>query len=175
MHRGSWRVGKQIKAEQVRVVDEDGKQLGVFSLHQALKIAEEKGLDLVEIVPDANPPVCKIVDFGKFLYEQKKREKEAKKKHKVIEVKEMYFSPTIQEHDITIKVRKIKEWLSDSSKVKISVRGVGREGMHAEVMNSVMSKILSSIEDFGIVEKQPYKEGRNLVCVVAPNPKKVKS
>lgn len=164
-----WRVGRQIKAPEVRVIDENGKQIGILPLNEALKIAEEKGLDLVEIVPNANPPVCKIVDYGKFLYEQKKKEKEAKKKQKTVEVKEMYFSPTIQEHDIEIKVKKIKEWLSDSSKVKVVVRGIGRERMHEEVLQSVMNKILSMLQDSGKVEKQPYKEGRNLACIVSPS------
>lgn len=175
MQKSFWRVGRQIKANQVRVIDENGKQVGVLDLNQALKMAEERGLDLVEISPDANPPVCKITDFGKFLYEQRKREKESKKKQKVIEVKEMQFSPTIQEHDIEIKVKKMKEWLSDSSKVKVVVRGVGREGMHQEVMKSVMDKVIQLISDYAIVEKLPYKEGRNLVCILAPDPKKKKS
>lgn len=175
MHKGSWRVGRQIRAEQVRVIDEEGRQIGVFPIYQALELAEEKGLDLVEVAPDADPPVCKIVDFGKFLYEQKKKEKEAKKKQKVIEVKEIQFSPTIQDHDIEIKVKKIKEWLSDSSKVKINIRGVGREGMHEEVLRSVMDKVITAIGDVGVLEKQPYKEGRNLVCIVAPNPKRRKA
>lgn len=175
MQKNFWRVGRQIKANQVRVIDENGKQVGVLDLNQALKMAEERGLDLVEISPDANPPVCKITDFGKFLYEQRKREKESKKKQKVIEVKEMQFSPTIQEHDIEIKVKKMKEWLSDSSKVKVVVRGVGREGMHQEVMKSVMDKVIQLISDYAIVEKLPYKEGRNLVCILAPDPKKKKS
>ncbi len=175
MQKNFWRVGRQIKANQVRVIDENGKQVGVLDLNQALKMAEERGLDLVEISPDANPPVCKITDFGKFLYEQRKREKESKKKQKVIEVKEMQFSPTIQEHDIEIKVKKMKEWLSDSSKVKVVVRGVGREGMHQEVMKSVIDKVIQLISDYAIVEKLPYKEGRNLVCILAPDPKKKKS
>lgn len=174
MQKSFWRVGRQIRAEQVRVIEENGKQLGVLPLYQALKIAEERGLDLVEIVPDANPPVCKITDLGKFLYEQRKREKESKKKQKIIEVKEMQFSPTIQDHDIEIKVKKMKEWLSDSSKVKVVVRGIGREGMHQEVMRAVMDKVISAVGDCAIVEKQPYKEGRNLVCILAQDPKKKK-
>ncbi len=168
MQKRFWRVGRHIKAEVVRVIDENGKQLGIFPLNQALQIAESKGLDLVEIVPDADPPVCRIVDFGKFMYEQKKKEKEMRKAQKEIEVKEMRFSPTIQDRDIDIKVRKIEEWLTeDSSKVKVVVLGKGREALHEEVLMKTMEKVIRNLEGVVQIEKPPYKEGRNLVAVIS--------
>jgi translation initiation factor IF-3 len=167
-----YRVGRRIKAKQVRVIGEDGKQIGILPLEEALKIAEEKGLDLVEIVPNADPPVCKIVDFGKFLYEQKKKEKEIKKSQKVIEVKEMQFSPTIQDHDIEIKAKKITEWMKEGEvKVKLVVRGKGREALHDEVMRKVIDKVTQYLSDSAQFEKPPYKEGRNLVAIIIPKRK----
>jgi translation initiation factor IF-3 len=167
-----YRVGRNIKAKQVRVIGEDGKQIGILPLEEALKIAEEKGLDLVEIVPNADPPVCKIVDFGKFLYEQKKKEKEIKKSQKIIEVKEMQFSPTIQDHDIEIKAKKIIEWMKEGEvKVKLVVKGKGREALHDEVMRKVIDKVMQYLSDSAQFEKPPYKEGRNLVAIITPKRK----
>ncbi len=169
MQKRFWRVGRQIKASEVRVIDENGKQIGILPLHEAIKIAEERGLDLVEVAPDANPPVCKIVDFGKFLYEQKKREKEMRKSQKVIEVKEMRFSPKIQEHDIQIKARKIREWLGENnSRVKIVVRGKGREALHEEVLRATINRVMSYLVDIAEMEKPPCKEGRDIVVIVVP-------
>jgi translation initiation factor IF-3 len=172
MQKRFWRVGRYIKADKVRVIDEDGKQIGILPLSEALRIAEEKGLDLVEIAPDADPPVCKIVDFGKFLYEQKKKEKEIRKSQKTIEVKEMQFSPKIQEHDIEIKARKIREWMTENStRVKLVVKAKGREALHQEVMKSVIDKVMKHLEDIAELEKPPYKEGRNIVAIAAPKRK----
>lgn len=162
-----WRVGRRIKAGKVRVIGEDGKQIGVLPIEEALRLAEEKGLDLVEIVPDADPPVCKIVDFGRFLYEQKKKEKEIKKGQKSVEIKEMRFSPKIQEHDIEIKVKKIKEWLlEEDAKVKIVVKAKGREALYEDVMKQVIDKVMNHLGDVAEFEKPPYKEGRNLSAII---------
>ncbi len=172
MQKRFWRVGRQIRAEKVRVIDEDGKQVGIMSLRDALQLADEKGLDLVEIVPNADPPVCKITDFGKFLYEQKKKEKEMRKSQKQVEVKEMRFSPKIQEHDIEIKAKKIREWLEeDSARVKLIVRGKGREALHEEVMKSIIDKVMNHLDDIAVLEKPPRREGRNLVAIAIPKKK----
>lgn len=127
-----YRVNKQIKAKEVRLIDENGKQIGIVPLQEALRIASEKGLDLVEVAPQANPPVCKILDYGKFLYELKKKEKEARKKQRehAIDVKDMMLSVRIDEHDLKVKLKHMREFLMDGDKVRVRIRFRGREHLH---------------------------------------------
>ncbi len=133
-----------------------------------MKIAEEKELDLVMISPNANPPVCRIMDFGKFIYEQSKKEKEAKKKQKIVNIKEIRFSPTIEEHDIGIKANNARKFLVDGDKVKVTVRFRGREADYSHIGAKILEKFLAKVEDVCIVEKPAKLEGRNMTMVLAP-------
>ena len=140
-----YRVNKQIKAKEVRLIDENGKQIGIVPLQEALRIASEKGLDLVEVAPQANPPVCKILDYGKFLYELKKKEKEARKKQRehAIDVKDMMLSVRIDEHDLKVKLKHMREFLMDGDKVRVRIRFRGREHLHPELGDTFPSPSLA--------------------------------
>jgi len=146
----------------------DGKQIGIMSAKEALKIAMEKQLDLVKIAPQAKPPVCKIMDYGKYKYEQSKREKEAKKKQKIIEVKEIRMSPVIEEHDFNVKLNHAKRFLEDGDKVKVTVKFRGRESMHVQIAEDLLHRFAESLRDQGIVEKSPRMEGKNMIMVITP-------
>ncbi|MBU5590629.1 translation initiation factor IF-3 [Clostridium sp. MSJ-4] len=161
-------VNENIREKEIRVVSDDGGQLGIMTSRDALALAEEKELDLVMISPNAKPPVCKIMDFGKYIYEQSKKEKEAKKKQKVINIKEIRFSPTIEEHDITIKAKNAKKFLLDGDKVKVTVRFRGREADYAHVGKKILDTFLEKMEDICVVEKPAKLEGRNMTMVLAP-------
>jgi len=161
-------INEQIKDKEVRVIDENGVQLGIMSAKEALKIAEEKKLDLVKIAPQAVPPVCKIMDYGKYKFELAKKEKEAKKNQKVINVKEIRLTTTIEEHDFNVKVKNAIRFLQDGDKVKVTVRFRGRELMHAELGEELLNKFGSMIEQYGLIEKKPKLEGRNMSIVVSP-------
>jgi translation initiation factor IF-3 len=158
----------EIRAEKVRCIGEDGTQYGIISRDEALDIAEEKGLDLVLIAPNANPPVCKIMDFGKFKYQQEKKKKEAKKKQTKIEVKEIKLSVKIAQNDIDYKVKHAREFLEKGKHVKFRVFLRGREMAHPEAGIEVLNKITPLIEDIGIVEKKPHIEGRYVNMTVVP-------
>ena len=158
----------QIRSKEVRVVGSDGEPLGVISSNEAKKIAEEKDLDLVMISPNAKPPVCKIMDFGKFVYEKSKKEKEAKKKQKVVSLKEIRVSLTIEEHDIDIKARKARKFLLDGDKVKITVRFRGREMELGHMGQKILMNFISKLEDVCLVEKNTKREGRNMTVVLGP-------
>lgn len=161
-------VNEEIRHKEVRLIADDGSQLGVVLTKEALKLAEEKVLDLVMISPNANPPVCKIMDLGKFIYEQSKKEKDAKKKQKVINIKEVRCSPTIEEHDITIKANNAKRFLEDGDKVKITVRFRGREAVYSESGTVIIKKFISLLEDVSVIEKPARLEGRNMILILAP-------
>ncbi len=163
----SVRVNDAIKANEVRLISSDGNLIGIVSIREALDIAEKSNLDLVEISPNANPPVCKIIDYGKYNYEQQKREKINKKKQHVITVKEVRFRPHTDTHDLETKARKIREFLVDGDKVKISVMFRGREMAHQEMGMDTLQKVISLLEDVVKIEKEPKQEGRYLTAYLA--------
>ncbi len=149
----------------MRVIGHDGKHLGIMKTRDAIKIAYEVGLDLVEVDPNANPPVCKILDYGKFKYEEQKKEKEAKKKQQG-EVREITMSPRISEHDLDVKLKKVREFLSSGNKVRIKIMFRGREMAHPEWGTELFEKIKSKLEGEAIVESQPKVEGRDLTFIL---------
>lgn len=159
---------ESIREKEIRVIDADGSQLGIISTKEAQKIADEKELDLVMISPTANPPVCKIMDLGKYIYEQSKKEKEAKKKQKVTVIKEIRCSLTIEENDITIKAKNARKFLLDGDKVKITVRFRGREAELGHIGRKILDNFVSKLEDVCIVEKPAKQEGRNMTMVLGP-------
>jgi len=164
-------VNRQIRVREVRVIDEEGNQLGVLPTEEALLNAEGKGLDLVEIAPTAQPPVCRIIDYGKFLYDEKKKAAEAKKKQKQIVVKEIKLRPKIEEHDFQVKKRHIEEFLSDGDKVKITVRFRGREIVHPEMAQKLLQRIATEVVQKGKIERAPSMEARTMVMLLTPNKK----
>ena len=157
-----------IHRPEVRVINPEGKQLGIYPIHQALSIAAELGLDLVEINPKANPPVCRIMDFGKFKYEQKKQANLARKRQKVIEIKEVKMRPKTDDHDFNFKVKHIVRFLNEGNKAKVTIRFRGREIAHPETASRILERVIEEIGDLAVVE-QPYKmEGRTMTMVLAP-------
>ena len=161
-------INDEIKAKEVRLIDVDGNQLGVVSIKEALAKSEEKNLDLVEISPQAKPPVCKIMDYGKYRFEQAKREKETKKNQKVVNIKEVKMSPSIDVHDFNTKVNQALKFLKSGDKVKITVKFRGRELHHTALGQDVLARVAEALAEVGNVEKQAKLEGRNMAMVVAP-------
>ncbi|WP_459836428.1 translation initiation factor IF-3 [Clostridium carnis] len=159
---------ENIREKELRVIDSDGSQLGVITTVEAQKIADEKELDLVMISPTANPPVCKIMDLGKYIYEQSKKEKEAKKNQKITVIKEIRCSLTIEENDIAIKAKNARKFLLDGDKVKITVRFKGREAQLGHMGKKILENFVSKLEDVCIVEKPAKQEGRNMTIMVGP-------
>jgi len=155
-------INEQIRDKEVRVVGEDGEQLGIMSSRDAMKLAEEAGLDLVKIAPTAKPPVCKIVDYGKFKYEQTRKEKEAKKKQKVIEIKEIRLSPNIDTNDLNTKMNAARKFLSKGDKVKITLRFRGREMAHMANSKHILDDFAKELSDIAVIEKAPKVEGRSM-------------
>lgn len=155
-------INEQIRDKEVRLIGEDGEQLGVMSAREAQKLAEEAGLDLVKIAPTAKPPVCKIVDYGKFKYEQARKEKEAKKKQKIIEIKEIRLSPNIDTNDLNTKVNAARKFLTKGDKVKITLRFRGREMAHMNNSKHILDDFAASLSDIAVVEKAPKVEGRSM-------------
>jgi len=164
------RVNHRIRVPEVRVVGEDGSNLGVLATEDALRRAQEKGLDLVEVNPKANPPVCKILDFGKYKYEEKKRQREAKRKQTVVEVKEIKVRPKTDDHDIDVKVRAVRKFLEAGNKVKVTCRFRGREIMHPQRAEMQLVLIVSKVEDLANVEQRPMMEARTMAVLLAPKP-----
>jgi len=158
----------QIRDNSVRVIADDGEQLGVMSSREALQIAEEKGLDLVKVSPQADPPVCKIMDYGKYRFEQSKKQKEAKKNQKIVELKEMRLSATIDKHDLEVKAKNVGKFLAAGDKVKVSIRFKGRQMTHTEKGLQVMDEFFAMVEDNAIVEKRAKLEGRSMFMILAP-------
>ena len=153
----------------MRVIDADGKQLGILPRQEALRLAEERELDLVEVAPNANPPVVKLLDFGKYQYEKAKREREARKARKDIEVKEIRLRPKTGEHDIAFKIRQARSFLEDGAKVKVRVRFRGREITHPEVARAQMERIANELSDVSVVEQRPGFEGRTILMILGPS------
>ena len=161
-------INEEIRDREVRVIDQNGEQLGVMATAAALSLAEERQLDLVKIAPGAHPPVCKLMDFGKYRFEQSKRDREIRKNQKVITVKEVRLSATIDTHDIEVKSRMAQKFLSEGNKVKVSIRFRGRQITHAEIGTDVMEAFAKAVADVGVVERKPATEGRNMTMIVAP-------
>jgi len=165
------RINDRIRAREIRVIDENGEQLGVLPPFEALKIARERGLDLVEISPNAIPPVCRIQDYGKFLYERDKSDRAARKKQKIITIKEVKFSVTVDEHDYQTKKNQAVRFLHEGDKVKASLRFRGRQMAHRELGYQIVNRLIQDIGDAGIVEFMPRMEGTTLHAILAPSKK----
>jgi translation initiation factor IF-3 len=161
-------INDEIRDPQVRLVDADGSQLGIMPIKEAKQISIDKNLDLVKIAPQANPPVCKIMDYGKFRFEQAKREKEARKNQKVIEMKEIRLSLNIDVGDFNTKVNHAMRFLQDANKLKVSIRFRGRQMAHPEIGHEVMQRFASAVEQLGAVEKPSKLEGRQMLMFIAP-------
>ncbi|MCE0722345.1 MULTISPECIES: translation initiation factor IF-3 [Legionella] len=162
------RINEQINVPEVRLIDVDGNQAGIVSTREALRAAEESGLDLVEISPTAKPPVCRIMDYGKFLFELSKKQNEAKKKQKQIQVKELKFRPTTEDGDYQVKLRNLIRFLNHGDKVKITLRFRGREMAHQELGMKILERLQQDTAEFAVVEQQAKREGRQLLMVLSP-------
>ena len=165
-------INEQIRDKELRVIDSDGTQLGIMSLRQAMEIAEKKNLDLVKIAPQANPPVCKIIDYGKYRFEQAKREKEARKNQRVVEIKEVRLSLNIDTHDFETKRNHALRFISEGNKVKVSIRFRGREMGHPELGQEIMQRFAGAMSEVANVEKPAKLEGRTMLMFLAPKPAK---
>jgi translation initiation factor IF-3 len=162
------RVNGRIRAPEIRLIGPDGQNVGVVKPERALELAEQVGLDLVEISPNATPPVCKIMDFGKYKYETQKREAEAKKKQKTIEVKEVKFRPNTDTHDYDVKMRNVTRFLEAGDKVKVTLRFRGREMAHQNLGRELLERVAEDVKDLGKVENMPKMEGRQMVMMIGP-------
>ena len=166
-HRGP-RSNYRITSKEVQVITSDGKNLGVLNLNEAISKAKNENLDLIEIAPNANPPVCKIMDMGKFKYDQQKKANKAKKKQKKIELKEIKLRPVTEVHDYTFKIKNAQKFLSKGDKVKFTIKFKGRELQHSHLGNELMERIKQDMQEIGRVELQPKFEGRQMIMVVQP-------
>ena len=162
------RINEEIRARDVRVVDPESNQLGIMPLRDALRLAEEKQLDLVEIAPQAKPPVCRIMDFGKHKYEQSKRDKETKKKQRIISVKEVKMRPNIEDHDFDVKSKNAARFLKDGDKVKATITFRGREIVHPSLGQQLLVKLAEEMKELANVERYPKLEGKNMIMILAP-------
>ena len=162
------RTNEQITASEVRVISSTGKQLGIISIREALIHAEDEGFDLVEVSPDATPPVCKIIDYGKLKYKEQKSKKEAKKKQKTIEVKEIKMRPGINKHDYDVKIKALSKFIGGGNKVKVSMRFRGREMEHQNIGMDLLNKITEQVSSYAKVEAPPKLEGKQIMMVLVP-------
>lgn len=163
-----WRINEEIRVREVRLIDENGDQIGIVPTREALEMAMDRGLDLVEIAPGAKPPVCRLMDYGKFRYEQSKRDKEARKKQKVITVKEVKMRPRIEDHDFMVKARHARKFLEAGDKVKVTIMFRGREISHADLGRDLCSKFADELKNVALVEKDPKVEGKNMIMILTP-------
>ena len=164
------RINERIRVREIRVIDETGQQLGIMPPAQALAVARQKGLDLVEVSPTAVPPVCRIMDFGRFQYLEQKRARQARKHQKIIEVKEIKFRPKVDEHDYQFKKKHIERFLQEGDKVKATVFFRGREIAHPEIGRRILERLIGDLSEIGIAESDPQKEGNQLHTILAPKP-----
>jgi translation initiation factor IF-3 len=166
-------INEEIRDKEVRVIDSDGTQLGILPIEEALQLSIDRKLDLVKVAPQAKPPVCKIMDYGKYRYDLQKKEKEARKKQKqnIVELKEIRLSTFIEEHDLMVKANNAAKFLKEGDKVKVSLRFRGRERDHVDVGQRVMQRFAEAISDAGNVERAPLLEGRSLIMILAPKVK----
>lgn len=162
------RVNERINSPEIRLIGADGGNVGVVTPARGMELAEAAGLDLVEISPNAKPPVCKVMDFGKFKYEQQKRESEARKKQKTIEVKEVKFRPNTDTHDFDVKMRNVLKFLENGDKVKVTLRFRGREMAHLNLGRNLLERVAAAVGDAGKVESMPKMEGRQMIMMVGP-------
>ncbi len=162
------RVNERIRIREVRLIDEEGQQLGIVPTFQALQTARERGLDLVEVAPNAMPPVCRIMDWGKERYEQSRKERESRRNSKAITIKEIRLKPKTDDHDLDTKTRKAKEFLQDGDKVKLTVLFRGRENLHPEVGRALLDRMLDQLGPLAVIESTPRLEGRNMTAMLAP-------
>ena len=170
--RESLRINEEIRIREVRVTGADGESLGIMLTRDALRMAEEQHLDLVEVAPKAKPPVCRIMDFGKYRYEQQKREKEARKKQKVITIKEVKLRPNIEQHDFDVKLKNALRFVQEGNKVKVTIMFRGRELSHPELGRELLDKIADQLKDMVSVERTAKLEGKNMTMILAPKPQK---
>ena len=166
----SQRVNEQIRVREVRLISQDGAQLGILPVNEALNIAREKGLDLVEVAPNAKPPVCRIMDYSKWKYEQSKRQKEARKRQKAQDMKEVKMRPAIDDHDFNVKARAARRFLEQGDKVKATIMFRGRDLAHVSLGQKVLERLLESVKDVCQVERAPRMEGRNMTMILVPKP-----
>ena len=166
------RINERIQVREVRLIDDQGNQRGIVPTAEALAIARQVGLDLVEVSPNANPPVCKLLDFGKYRFEQEKKLRESKKKQKLMKLKEIRMQPKIEEHDLSFKTKHIQEFLGEGFKVKVTIRFRGRELAHTELGRNVLDKVLEALGDSFVVDKSPQMEGRMMSMFLSPKSKK---
>jgi translation initiation factor IF-3 len=157
-----------VRAREVRLVSETGEQLGVFSSRDALRLAQERGFDLVEVAPTARPPVCRIMDFGKYKYEQSKRDRETRKKQKVVTIKEVKMRPNIEDHDFDVRQRQTEQFLREGDKIKATIMFRGREVVHSQLGKDVLDRLLETVKDLCIVERPAKLEGKNMIMILAP-------
>ena len=165
--KDSLRINDEIRAREVRVVSDTNEQLGIMLLRDALRMAGEQQLDLVEVAPTAKPPVCRIMDFGKFKYEQQKRDKEAKKKQKVFTLKEVKLRPNIEDHDFEVKKKNAQRFLEDGDKVKVTIMFRGRELSHPELGRQILVRMAADLKDIANVERDAKLEGKNMIMILA--------
>ncbi len=166
------RINEEIRAREVRVVADEGEQLGIMSGRDALNLALERHMDLVEIAPNAKPPVCRIMDYGKYRYEQQKREKEARKKQKTFDIKEVKLRPGIEDHDFDVKFKNAVRFLEDGDKVKVTIMFRGRELSHPELGEVLLTKMAKQLEDLAVIERAAKLEGKNMIMIVSPKANK---
>jgi translation initiation factor IF-3 len=163
-----YRTNERIFAPTLRVLDSLGKQIGVLGKFEALKVAREKGFDLVEVAPMAKPPVAKIIDFKKFLYQEAKKKKEGKKKSKVSETKELRLGPFMDDHDLQVMIRRAKDFLNDNDKVKLVLKFIGRQIAHPEFGQKIIQKVIVSLSSISKIEREPHFEGKQLIAILSP-------
>lgn len=168
IRKNDYQINEEIRDREVRLIDSDGSVLGIMSAKEALKIATEKDLDLVKIAPQATPPVCKLMDYGKYMFELAKKEKEARKNQKTVNIKEVWVKPNIEEHDFAFKSRNAARFLKEGDKVKVSVRFRGREMNYTSLGMEVLNRFAEALKDVGTVEKKPKLEGRSMVMILNP-------
>lgn len=164
----STRVNRDIRVREVRLIGADGQQLGIMPTREALTIAEEQELDLVEVASNANPPVCRLMDYGKYLYEKQKRERESRKQQRQIEIKEVRLRPKTDEHDIQVVLSKIRKFAKEGAKVRVRIRFRGREIFHPEVAQELMQRVADDVSEVVSVESRPTLDGRSMVMVLSP-------
>lgn len=164
------RINEEIRAREVRVISPEGQQLGILPVRDALRLAHERDLDLVEIAPHVDPPVCRIMNYGKYKYEQNKKEREARKRQKVVDLKEIRMTPKIEDHDFEVKMRSAARFLTDGDKVKITVRFRGREIVHADLARNMLNQLAEKLSNLCVVERPPKVEGRAMIMILAPRP-----
>ncbi|MCB0342908.1 MAG: translation initiation factor IF-3 [Bdellovibrionales bacterium] len=169
-----YRINRSIRAPEIRLIDEEGKMVGVMSPQDALRMAQDRGMDLIEIAPNAKPPTCKIMDYGKWKYENKKKQTAARKKQTVVVVKEIQVRPRTDDHDLQVKVRQARKFLLEGDKVKVNLRFSGREMAHQDLGVQLLDKLTAMLQDLAIVESPPKREGRQMFVLLAPDPVKVK-